>query len=304
VAQGSAPAAAIKRPRRTIPGYRLDPRRRARQGCGFCGRTNVRNSPSCGRRDCPGCIDLWLNDNRVRIFHNLNSEGGDVVMTTITAPSLAWDHSHCADRGPHRCSGRLGCRVDPKVAVSFNRTAADRLSQLHKVAYQRTYRRFGPRTCRRLAYAPEPQRRGVIHWHVVIAYSTPHERAAARFYVRNLHALTGQHGYGFVDRKFKPAPPVKAAYYISKYLTKGDYSKPGLRELVLSRQAPARPVYVARSLTDRTRVTMRNLRWRRAIYMHSGITVAPTEVEPIWRILKAFPGARIDPTPAEPARGP
>jgi hypothetical protein len=225
-------------------------------------------------------------------------------MTTITAPSLPWDRKHCAPLGPHRCSGRLGCRVEAQAALDFNRSAAARLSLMHKVAYQRTYRRFGPRACRRLAYTPELQLRGVIHWHVVIAYGSPHERHAARFYVRALHALAEVHGYGFVDRKHEPAPPGKAAYYLSKYLTKVENSKGGLRELVLHQEAPARPVYVARALTDVTRVTMRNLRRRRAIYMLTNVTVAPREVEPIWRILQAFPGARIDPEPAEPARGP
>lgn len=247
---------------------------------------------------------MWLGDNRVRLFQNLFAEGGDVVMTTITAPSLPWDREHCAALGAHRCSGRLGCRVEPPAAIDFNRRAAAELSKLHKAAYQRIYRMFGPGACRRLAYSPELQLRGVVHWHVVIAYGSPRERHAARSYVRVLHALAGEYGYGFVDRKLEPAPPMKAAYYLSKYLTKVENSKGGLRELVLRQEAPARPVYVARSLTAVTRVTMRNLRRRRAIYMLSGSTVAPIEVEPIWRILQAFPGSRLEPQPADPARGP
>jgi hypothetical protein len=58
---------------------------------------------------------------------------------------------------------------------------------------QRTYRLFG-RYPKRLAYAPELQMRGVIHWHVVLAWDTPMNRRLSGYYLRQLHGLAK--GYG------------------------------------------------------------------------------------------------------------
>jgi hypothetical protein len=268
--------------------------------CEFCGRSNHRQARSCGRRDCGGYVDIWLRDNRVRLLENLHSHRGRMVMTTITAPSLPWDERHCRALGAHKHSGALGCRVNRKRALAWNRNAATRLSALHKAAYQRVYRQMGPRACRRLAYVPELQLRGLVHWHVVLAFESPRERKAVRIYVTYLHQLAGGYGYGFVDRKLQAAAAGKVASYVSKYLTK-QTGAAGLRELVLRGEAPKRAVYVALSLTSVTRCTMRNLRRRRYIWAVWKVNVSCIEVDVIWRLLAAFPGSTLTP---EPARAP
>jgi hypothetical protein len=212
-------------------------------------------------------MDIWLGDQRVRLFDNLLAYGGNVVMATITAPSLGWDREHCYDLGVHKCSGKLGCRVPVEVAIHYNADAAERQSQLHKAAAQATYRACG-KYPKRLAYAPELQARGVIHWHVVLGWATPEERRSSRTYVSQLARLSREYGYGFVDRKLRERPAGIAANYLSKYLTKtraGDEGS-GLRELLVTQQAPTRPVYVSNKLTAVTRCTMRNLRRRRAAH--------------------------------------
>jgi len=71
----------------------------------------------------------------------------------------------------------------------------------------------------------------------------------------------------------------RAACYLSKYLSAE--AKSGVRELVVSGQAPRRAVYVATRLTMRTRCTMRNLRTRRYAYMVDRVRLPMPEVE-LW----------------------
>lgn len=293
-------------------------RRRARPACvgrcEHCGRRSYRKADSCGRRTCPGYVDTWLGDTRRKYAENLGAFGGDVVMTTITGPGAAdgllWDEAACAHRGPHRHAGKDGCRVRGDLAEWFNRSAADRLSRLHKAAYQRTVRKVGYRRLVRLAYAPELHERGVIHWHVVLAAGTAAERHAAGYYVAQLSDLAPLYGYGFVDRgqrergrarALRPVPAGVAAAYISKYLTKTD--RGGLRELVLTGLAPPRVAYVARRLTDETRCTMRTLRRRRYVYAVWRTPMSCRAVDSLWRLVETF-DAELEPVEPEPATAP
>ena len=57
---------------------------------------------------------------------------------------------------------------------------------------------------RMLAYVPQLQHRGVLHWHIVLAFSTPRQRKAAEHYVAQLHHLAPRHEFGNIDRKLKP----------------------------------------------------------------------------------------------------
>jgi hypothetical protein len=257
--------------------------------CRHCRRPNYRaRTGSCGRRDCPGYIDLWLGDVRERITINLAHYGGDVYMTTVTAPSMPWDTSACDHDPGQKCSGRIGCRVEPGAAFQWNSTADSRFTGLHRAAYQRVYRQFGPGALRRLVLAPEPQRRGLIHWHIVLGASTGLERAAARAYIEALRAKAPANGFGFVDRNVRAVNAGRAASYVAKYLAKPSEAAAGLRELVMAGEAPRRAVHVDRRLTIETRCTARVLRTRRALYMAIGITVACTEVEGLYELTLTF----------------
>lgn len=268
--------------------------------CPYCRQPKYTRGRACRRRSCPGYVDTWLFDNRVRILENLNQLEGLVVMTTITAPSLPWS-TECAALGEHKHSPDLGCRVEPTVAASFNADADKRYSRLHKAAAQAVYRRYRSYP-KRWAYAPEPQGRGVIHWHVVLAWDTPMKRATSRFYVRKLHQMAGEYGYGFVDRNLQPRPAGKAAAYISKYLTKEE--RRGLRELVLSHQAPTRAVYVHRDLTRTTRCTMRTLRVRRYVWFRWRVNMTCAEIDRLWAFVRAFDAELLGPGWGDPAASP
>jgi hypothetical protein len=245
----------------------------------------------------------------MRLWLNLLEYGGDVAMVAVTAPGVAeglpWDTRKCSHPAEQKCSGRHGCVVLAAAADDWNRTADRRWSKLHDAAAAAVRRKHGPGALRLLAYSTEMQRRGVLHLHLVLGVATVRQRAAAHHYVNNLARLSRFHCWGNVDRgqmrggrrSLEIVPAFRAAAYVSKYLVK-EASAGGIGELVMSGNAPARPVYVAGKLTATTRCTMRNLRLRRALYVRSGQHFAPTDVEGLWRLVQTF-GAEFLPDPLE-----
>jgi hypothetical protein len=186
----------------------------------------------------------------------------------------------------------------PEAAKRFNGSADKRLSRLHEAAYQRTYRRWGAGALKRLAVVPELHRRGVMHWHLVLAAGSATSLAAAQYYVRQLAELAGSYGFGYVDRgkmvrtaggrarALRTQPASRVAGYMAKYLTKGGTAS--LRELVVTRQAPRRAAHVHRELTMRTRWTMRNQRRRRYVWRMWRSPVTAVEAEQLLTLAVAF----------------
>jgi hypothetical protein len=223
-------------------------------------------------RTCSGYAELWAGDVRVKLFAALRAYGDryqgrstQVRMVTITAPGswgLPWDEHHCSHLGEHRHSGKLGCRVLPDAAGLFNELAPKWWRDLHREARQAA-QRAGGTAPQMLARVWEHQKRGVLHAHVLLGYTTPGERAGADRYVGELHERAGRHGFGFVDRKRQLKEPTQAAAYLSSYFVAGSKGKLSLRESVLSQEMPRSIVYVAPWLSTRSGITMRSLRLRR-----------------------------------------
>lgn len=220
---------------------------------------------------------MWAEDQRRKLFDNLKAVDAlagfatdKVALVTITAPGsahLAWDRRSCSGLGEHACSGLLGCRVERTAAREWNKRAPQQWRRLHRRAYQRTrarYRRFWMP-----ARVWELQARGVLHAHVVVPYGSGLERAAADLYVRELHALAGHYGFGFVDRKLAPMSAKGAAAYLSAYFVSGKKAKAQLHESVMSPDMPRSIVHVSNRLTQQTGVTMRELRFRRYVWFIS-----------------------------------
>lgn len=172
---------------------------------------------------------MWAEDQRRKLFDNLKAVetlGGlgtlKVALVTVTAPGadrLAWDRRSCSGLGAHACSGLLGCRVERTAARDWNKRAPDKWRRLHRRAYQRTRARYAQFWMPARVW--ELQTRGVLHAHVVVPYGSGMERAAADFYVRELHALAGHYGFGFVDRKLTAMSAKGAAAYLSAYFVSG-----------------------------------------------------------------------------------
>ncbi len=142
--------------------------------CPDCYRTYCQGR-SCKRRDCPGYAPIYLRDQAERLRVNLGAWDGKTCLVTLTAPGadlLPWDKSKCP-KGEHRCSGRLGCRVEWLAAARWNMTVTKRLGDLLKVAREATRRAHGSRgRVEVLGYVCEAQQRGVFHPHVVLGYRT------------------------------------------------------------------------------------------------------------------------------------
>ena len=272
--------------------------RRPQSTCPKCGRSLHAGSlaRTCKRRDCPGYVGVWMGDQRVRLLENLLAYGGLTCMLTLTAPgadALPWDEQACAHLGQHRHSGTRGCRVEATALRRFNEGSMRAWSALWNVVRSRVNRDHGTGASSLLAYAPEPQQRGAIHFHIVFGAGSPRERAALDDIARDLATIGAGYGWGRVHRPeaddvgTRPDgrtanglalyEAARAACYLSKYLS-GE-AKSGVRELVVSGQAPRRAVYVATRLTMRTRCTMRNLRTRRYAYMVDRVRLPMPEVE-------------------------
>lgn len=192
-----------------------------------------------------------------------------VLLTAVTAPGeaggLRWDEQHCADLGPHEHSGLLGCRVRPWDAGHWNRTAPERWRAMHGEAYRR---------CRRAGLKPwllvrvwELQKRGTLHVHPMLAFSTPSERKAAERYVAHLNELRDRYGFGFIERKRLVREPRAAAAYLSSYFVTGKGKKATLEESVRSNAMPRSIIHVSARLTQRSGLTMRSLRLIRYVWI-------------------------------------
>jgi hypothetical protein len=232
------------------------------------------------------CGVLWAGDTRKRLLANLSAYEGDVVMLTITAPGVDgvswWTRDangrwvDVPDWRAHRIPWADDTQdvADSSAATAWNCTAPRRWRELHRTASRRARRRR--RRLSLLGRTYEYQSRGLLHLHLVLGFATAAEKAGAYAYLAAIEDLRERHGFGFVDRGRKVkrrgrALEVKgtehAARYVAKYLSPLDSAgKPTISETVKREDVPANPVYVSRTLTARTGVTMRSLRRVRIAY--------------------------------------
>jgi hypothetical protein len=188
-----------------------------------------------------------------------------VLVSAATAPGveggMEWDELDRGNLGPHEHSGKLGCRVRTSRAVRWNESAAARWRLLHGEAYRRCVREgLKPWL---LVRVWEMQKRGLLHGHPVLAYSTPRERAAADRYLEILDELRLRYGFGYIERKRRVRDPRAAAAYLSSYFVTGKGGKVSLQESVQSNWMPRSIIHVSKELTQRSGITMRSLRLRR-----------------------------------------
>jgi hypothetical protein len=213
-------------------------------------------------------------------------------MFTVTAPGsdlYPFDPELCVRRPVHRCSGALGCRVNPETAREFNQRAGEWWSELHRVAKVRADRATGHKG-RILARVWEKQQRGLAHVHGVLAAGSPDELRWAREYVMALRNLAPSKGFGFVDGWHKVGrklwPGEQAGAYLSSYFVRGRGRKAPITENVQAGDLPRVVVLVGRHLTAVTGCTMRNLRLVRRVWAwRRGLTDKPTVDE--WDLLVA-----------------
>lgn len=78
------------------------------------------------------------------------------------------------------------------------------------------------------------QKRGLLHAHPALAYSTAEEKRSADQDVARLDAIRRRYGFGYVERKRRVREPRAAAPYLSSYFVTGKGKKVSLQESVQS----------------------------------------------------------------------
>jgi hypothetical protein len=238
---------------------------------------------TCRRRDCPRYLPLWCGDTVAWVQENAKAlaEDGRIDLVTLTAPGvdyLPWDRDRCLHEPGVACSGKLGCTVIAPVLEYWNRTAPARLTSLLNAAHERVRRRYGWRRPGWLGIW-ETQRRGALHAHMLFASK---DRAYVVALVAALRDLTPLHVFGGVDLtkctvKAGERHSRGAAYLYKtvRYVTKAAADGPERRELVAMLSGPlaGRPFMRASpKLTTSTYATMRNLRYRRYLFVRGRVT--------------------------------
>jgi len=256
--------------------------RRAFHRCS-CGRPIPLEVRRCSSRTCPEFAQTWARDTRRRLLENLRLVKLS-VMFSVTAPGTdlyPFDPRFCRHSPGEKCSGRIGCRVDPVVAKAFNRRAGKWWSELHRAAKTRADRDTG-RKGKLLARVWEKQARGLAHLHGVLSVETPGDVAWAKAYLGALREMAPRYGFGFVDgwervsRKFWPG--VQAGAYLSSYFVRGRGGKAPITENVLAGDLPRLVVFVGRDLTRRTGCTMRSLRNARRLWASRHLEADPPQL--------------------------
>ncbi len=275
-------------------------RRRRFHRCS-CGRAIPVVVRRCSARTCPEFAPTWARDTRRRLLENLRLVKLS-VMFSVTAPGAdlyPFDPRFCSHSPSQRCSGRLGCRVDPAAAGAFNRNAGKWWGELHRAAKVRADRATGHKG-KLLARVWEKQARGLAHLHGVLSVASPAECAWAEAYVTALRELAPRYGFGFVDgwakigRRFWPGD--QAGAYLSSYFVKGRGAKAPITENVLAGDLPRLVVFVGRDLTQRSGCTMRNLRNARRLWAcRQGLVGKPQLTYEMWLGAAAMLTIRSEP---------
>jgi hypothetical protein len=206
-------------------------------------------------------------------------------MFSVTAPGAdvyPFDPAYCSHPEDMKCSGKIGCQVNPEMAAAFNGKVGEWWSELHRAAKVRADRATGHKG-RLLARVWEKQRRGLAHLHGVVSVAQPADVAWPEAYIGALRELTPRYGFGFVDgwhkvgRRFWPGD--QAGAYLSSYFVGGRGKKASITENVLAGDLPRLVVFIGRHLTGRTGCTMRNLRAARRLWASREGLIEPPAFE-------------------------
>ena len=238
---------------------------------------------------------------------NVEAYDGDVSMFTLTAPGadvLPWDRDKChvtveyvdqvqlsilgepmgprmhrVARGPHKCSGELGCTVEWQRSTIFNATAQVRASRLWEAAQRsadRMVRRlYGGELPRQIGHARGVlQLRGVPHWHYLLPQGSETERAWSRHVWKYMQRqaeheqrLGPEAVWAAIEQEFTTGEITRGVYGFGfVHPGRGQAARGNGAARYVARNAAnyvsgqAAGHYVSSRLTRRTGITMRLLR--------------------------------------------
>jgi hypothetical protein len=108
---------------------------------------------------------------------------------------------------------------------------------------------------------------------------TAGQLCAAVAYIDALVRYAPHYGFGYVDRKLERLSAKAAAAYLSSYFVTGKRGKVTLQESVLAHWMPRSIVHISTRLTQRTGITMRELRFRRFVWARWGAVARAGHIE-------------------------
>ena len=201
--------------------------------CVGCGKVISTKAPHCNRRWCKAVWKTWSRDQRRVVREALKAASPIIILTDVTLPGVGpagagWvrgrrNYLPWAD-GPARVA-------TPRSLYRANSRFKKRMRWVKRQAYndgRAALRAAGFPTDRLppvLVCVLELQKRGALHAHLALGYTTAAERVFARAYIDSLKKWAPRCGLGFVDgwqqaeRKSVYAND-RAASYLCKYLTK------------------------------------------------------------------------------------
>jgi len=196
---------------------------------------------------------------------NLAACSGELLMFTITGPGGEWSEWD---------------------VWAWNTQSWQRFAQLRDLAGKQASREVPGISTRLVAWVPELQQRGMLHFHLVFEASTLMEKRWAERYCRYLRRNVAKHGFGPSTGKGKWGREDVGRYVskLPKYLTKSS----ALRELWESGDAPGRCFYVSRRLTETTGCTIRRLRMSGRLWVLSRVSVPVLAYREWWEYERAL----------------
>jgi hypothetical protein len=237
--------------------------------CHGCGKIISIKAPNCGRRSCPAVFKNWSRDQRRVVAEALRAYGGLLLLTDVTLPGTP-EHERNRPRVALPWADLQRTRVEPKALYKANGRFQRRMRWLKRKAYNDArsvltkagyeYKGLPPVLVGNL----EPQRRGALHAHLALPYTTPLEMTFTRAFIDSMKKWAPLCGLGHVQgwRAAERSAVIgheRAIGYLTKYLT-GKHPPEFLRSI----SGPV--VTVSRSLTRKTGVTMQMLRKTRRLW--------------------------------------
>jgi hypothetical protein len=237
--------------------------------CVGCGKIISSKAADCGRRWCSAVFPKWSRDQRRVVREALQEYGGLLLLTDVTLPGTPGQERH-RQRVALPWAGPAKGRVEPKALYKANQRFKRRMRWLKRKAYNDARSALTKADYEYKALPPvlvgnlEPQRRGALHCHLALPYTTPLEMTFTRAYIESMKRWAPRCGLGYVQgwraaEKSKLIGQDRAVGYLTKYLT-GKHPPEFLREI----RGPV--VAVSRSLTRKTGVTMQRLRRARRLW--------------------------------------
>jgi hypothetical protein len=237
--------------------------------CIGCGKVISAKARTCGRRTCPAVYPTWKRDQRAVVREALNEYGGLLLLTDVTLPGTPGQERNRRNVAIPWASSGLR-RGDPKALYKANRRFKARLRWIKRKAYNAgrsallksglPYELLPPVLVGNLEF----QKRGALHAHLALPYTSPQERVFTRAFIDCMKEWAPHCGLGFVQgwqaaEKSSLLGHERAAGYLTKYLT-SKHPPEFLRTL----KGPV--VTVSRQLTRRTGCTIQMLRKTRRLW--------------------------------------